>query len=230
MGKREFSNINQKDIPFRSRFGNILTKMVFNLLCNVNVTDTQTGLRAIPIENLPLFLLISGERYEYETNCLLYCKDYSLEIRETEIETIYENNNESSHFNPLRDSLRIYLIILKYLCSSIISVLVDYTVFFTLANFVENVFVLTYAGRICSSLVNFMVNKKIVFRTKGKGISQAIKYYLLVFLSGTFSAIAVFGFKMFVSGNLFWAKVIVETILFFFNFWVQKKFIFNVSR
>ena len=27
---------------------------------------------------------------------------------------VYENNNESSHFNPVRDSIRIYSIIIKY--------------------------------------------------------------------------------------------------------------------
>ena len=112
LGKREFTNINsKKKIPFRSRFGNNLTRWVFNFLCNVNVSDTQTGLRAIPMTILPYLMEVPGERYEYETNCLLWCKDNSIELNEVEIETIYENNNESSHFNPLGDSLKIYKVI-----------------------------------------------------------------------------------------------------------------------
>lgn len=231
LGRREFTNISsKKDIPFRSRFGNRLTKIVFNFLCNINISDTQTGLRTIPMAVLPYLLDVPGERYEYETNCLLWCKDYSVEVKEVEIETIYENDNESSHFNPLRDSIRIYMIIFKYLCSSILSVVIDYLVFFTLANFISNVFILTYSGRICSSVTNFFVNKKVVFKTDGKGILQAIEYYLLVFISGTISAIAISAFKRFISENLLLAKIVVETVLFFFNFYIQKNMIFVKSQ
>lgn len=231
LGKREFTNTNsKKKIPFRSRFGNNLTRWVFNFLCNVNVSDTQTGLRAIPMTILPYLIEVPGERYEYETNCLLWCKDNSIELKEVEIETVYENNNESSHFNPLGDSLKIYKVIFKYLCSSGLSVVVDYAVFFTLTNYTNNVFLLTYSGRICSSIINFIINKKVVFKTTGKVWYQGIKYFLLVLLSGTISAIAVSGFQMVISENLVIAKVIVEIILFFFNFYIQKNFIFAKGK
>ena len=59
---------------------------------------------------------------------------------------------------------------------------------------------------------------------------QGIKYFLLVLLSGTISAIAVFGFQMAISENLVIAKVIVEIILFFFNFYIQKNFIFAKGK
>lgn len=226
LGKREFTNIqNKREIPFRSRFGNMVTKMVFHFLCNINISDTQTGLRAVPMKLLPYLINVSGEKYEYETNCLLWCKDYGVGIKETEIETIYENHNESSHFHPLRDSLRIYAVILKYMCSSVLSVLIDYLVFFILSAYTGNVFVLTYMGRICSSLVNFTINRKVVFQVKGKIVIQALKYFLLVFLSGTVSAAAVTGVQS-VIGSLFISKILVETVIFFFNFYIQKNLIF----
>ena len=105
----------------------------------------------------------------------------SIELNEVEIETIYENNNESSHFNPLGDSLKIYKVIFKYLCSSGLSVVVDYAVFFTLTNYTNNVFLLTYSGRVCSSIINFIINKKVVFKTTGKVWYQGIKYFLFFF-------------------------------------------------
>lgn len=226
LGKREFTNIkSKKDIPFRSRFGNRMTRLVFNFLCNINISDTQTGLRVIPMAILPYLIKVFGEGYEYETNCLLFCKDYSIEISEVEIETIYENNNESSHFNPLRDSLRIYAVIFKYMCSSALSVVIDYLVFFILAGYANNIFLLTYMGRICASVVNFLVNKKIVFESNERSMVQAVKYFLLVFLSGTISAIAVSGIQLIIK-NLYISKIIVEIIIFFFNFYVQKNMIF----
>ncbi len=226
LGRREFTNIkSRKEIPLRSRFGNKMTRLVFSFLCNIDISDTQTGLRAIPIAIIPYLIGVSGEKYEYETNCLLWCKDYSIEISETEIETIYENNNESSHFNPLRDSLRIYLVIFKYMCSSALAIVIDYLVFFILAGHTGNLFLLTYSGRICSSVVNFLVNKKLVFGSNEKGVTQAVKYFLLVFLSGTISA-AIVSMVQILINNLYISKVLVEMLLFFFNFYIQKNMIF----
>lgn len=226
LGKREFTNIhNKREIPLRSRFGNTLTRLVFNFLCNINVSDTQTGLRAVPMKLVPYLINVPGEKYEYETNCLLWCKDHGAGIGETEIETIYENHNESSHFQPLHDSLRIYIVIFKYMCSSAVSVVIDYLVFFMLAGYTGNIFLLTYMGRICSSIINFTINKKIVFKAEGKAALQAVKYFLLVFLSGTVSAAAVSGAQS-VIGNLYISKILVEMIIFFFNFYIQKNLIF----
>lgn len=227
LGKREFTNIkSKKDIPLRSRFGNRMTRLVFNFLCNINISDTQTGLRVIPMAILPCFIGVPGEKYEYETNCLLWCKDYSIGINEVEIETIYENNNESSHFNPLHDSLRIYMVIFKYMCSSVLSVIIDYLTFFILAGYTNNIFLLTYIGRICASVINFLVNKKIVFESNGRSAAQAIKYFLLVFLSGSISAIAVSGIHLIIK-NIYISKIFVEMIIFFFNFYIQKNIIFT---
>lgn len=167
LGCRTFLNDGQKNkIPLRSRFGNIMTKLVFNFLCNIDISDTQTGLRGIPVSLLPNLLTVSGDRYEYETNCLLWCKDHLVELDEVEIETIYENNNESSHFNPLRDSLKIYLTIFKYMCSSMLSVIIDYVIFFLLTAYTGNIFILTYSGRVCAAFINFILNKKVVFKTE----------------------------------------------------------------
>ena len=43
-------------MPLRSRFGNILTRYIFNLITNNKITDTQTGLRLIPRKYLEEFL------------------------------------------------------------------------------------------------------------------------------------------------------------------------------
>ena len=56
---------------------------------------------------------VPGERYEYEMNVLLELVRRDVPILEMEIETIYIDNNASSHFRPVRDSFRIYGQILK---------------------------------------------------------------------------------------------------------------------
>lgn len=97
-------------VPLRSRFGNSITRFVFALLTGKHISDTQTGLRGFEIS--PIYTDIAGERYEYEMNVLLTAAEEDIPIYEVPIETVYENNNEGSHFRPLRDSARIYKTIL----------------------------------------------------------------------------------------------------------------------
>lgn len=111
LGVRDFS---KDDVPARSKFGNELTRAVFKL-CKVNVTDTQTGLRAFPMKYVKAMLEVEGERYEYETEQLLEINNLGIHIHEEIIETVYIDDNESSHFNPIKDSIKIYKVIFRYM-------------------------------------------------------------------------------------------------------------------
>ena len=104
IGGRRFTG----KVPVKSLFGNTVTRFVFRRASGVSVYDTQTGLRAFSTKLLGTMLSIRGEHYEYEMNQLLYFGKKKLPIIEIPIETVYENKNRSSHFDPVRDSFRIY--------------------------------------------------------------------------------------------------------------------------
>lgn len=110
LGVRDFE---EPHVPWRSRFGNTLTRMVFQLLCGVKISDTQTGLRAIPVRYLSQFVEYEGERYEYETNMLLSMPKNDITWKEVKISTVYLDENVRSHFNPIKDSWKIYKVILQ---------------------------------------------------------------------------------------------------------------------
>lgn len=117
-------------MPLRSRIGNELTRSVFHLISGVRVSDTQTGLRAFGTEMIPEFLVIEGERYEYEMNVPITMAKKKVHIREIPIKTIYkDDDNSTSHFRTVRDSLRIYKDILKFTFSSFSSFVLDYLLF-----------------------------------------------------------------------------------------------------
>ena len=122
LGVRDF---NLPQVPPKSRFGNKLTSSVFRLFCGLKVSDTQTGLRVFPRGIIPKMLEISGERFEYETNMLLECKQSDIPIVEQTIETVYIDQNETTHFHPIKDSLRVYGIIIKFFISSVLSFVID---------------------------------------------------------------------------------------------------------
>ena len=166
LGARDFS---LPHVPERSKKGNRITSRVFRLLFGMKITDTQTGLRAIPRKYLAPFIRVSGDRYEYETNMLLSMKRDSIPFSEVKIDTVYIDDNQTSHFRPVRDSIRIYGLILSFVLSSVISFLID-TGLFTLFNiFLFSWYEYSYAislvcARVISSSANYLLNRRVVFQ------------------------------------------------------------------
>lgn len=109
LGKR----IRSEKTPIRSRIGNEITRFIYKITTSLDIYDTQTGLRAFSNNLIDYMLVIEGDRYEYEMNVLLKCAKDKIKMKEIEIETIYIDNNSSSHFNPFKDSYRIYKDIIK---------------------------------------------------------------------------------------------------------------------
>ena len=58
-------------------------------------------------------LSIPGDRYEYEMNILLKCRELKIPLKEIPIRTVYIDDNASSHFDAVKDSMRIYKEILS---------------------------------------------------------------------------------------------------------------------
>ena len=111
-GARDFSRSN---VPRRNALGNRTTALALRVFFGIRLRDTQTGLRAIPAQYVPMLLDIPGNRFEYETNMLLEFRRRRIPFLEVEIETVYEErSNERSHYRPFIDSLIIISQLVKY--------------------------------------------------------------------------------------------------------------------
>ncbi len=186
LGCRDFS---LPQVPARSRMGNRITCGVFKVLCGMTVSDTQTGLRAIPTEAVEQFCQVKGDRFEYETNMLLAMKERGIPYGEVKIRTVYIEENKSSHFRAVRDSVRIYRLILahffRYILSSAISAVADVGLYSLLCWLLKGaaewmLLVLPFVGaRLVSSLLNFFINKKLVFRSGVSTGKSMLRYYML---------------------------------------------------
>jgi hypothetical protein len=133
LGARQFD----KDVPFRSMLGNKTTRVLMRILLGLKITDTQTGLRAIPREFIPDLLEIPYNRYEFELEMLLVAQQLRMKISEITIETVYLDGNSSSHFNPLLDSAKIYFVLFRYIAASIITAIFDYIIIFPCGRFLS---------------------------------------------------------------------------------------------
>ncbi|MDR0249534.1 MAG: bifunctional glycosyltransferase family 2/GtrA family protein [Oscillospiraceae bacterium] len=177
LGCRDFS---QAQCPFKSRAGNIITRRIFQLMTGVPCTDTQTGLRGIPLALLRSFSEIEGDRYDYEMNMLIYAAKRGYGFAEVPIHTIYLDDNKSSHFKPFLDSLRIYGQIIIFTLVSVICSAVDISLFWLFTSSGASLLPSIAAARACSSLINFLLNKNITFRRGNALIPAALRYYTLV--------------------------------------------------
>ncbi len=95
-------------IPFRSSFGNSLSSFIYALLTGVYYKDNQSGLRGFAKSECEWLLLVKGNHYNYEMNVIYHAERQRIKICKVDIEAIYIDGNKSSHFNPVKDTLRIY--------------------------------------------------------------------------------------------------------------------------
>lgn len=230
LGSRDFSKL---DIPLRSRFGNILTKRIFGFLTGIKVNDTQTGLRAIPYKFTESLIDVNGDGFEYETNMLLECKNQNIQIDEVYIETIYIEDNKSSHFNPLVDSVKIYGVFLKFISSSFLSFALDIFLFSILTKlfyrFTPEYFIIlsTIIARIISSIFNYNANKNAVFKHRYHDNLVIIRYYILCIFLMLISGLSVSATWFVFRQSQVLIKIVVDGILSVLSFKIQKEWVFK---
>ena len=222
LGVRQFADCTRQ--PWRSRFGNALTRMVFRLYSGTAVADTQTGLRYYPRRFWPQLAALAGRRYEYELEALLVlCRGGGL--RQVPVAARYEEGNPTSHFRPLVDSLQIYWVFARFSLSSIVCGLLDYAVYATLLACGLPVAGALGGARAVSLLVNFSLNRKVVFRETAHPWRRLAGYLALaaVLLAGSYGGIRLLGMA---GVPPLWAKIPVECLLFLLSFAVQRNWIF----
>lgn len=219
-----------KDVPIRSKIGNEITRLIYKITTGLHVYDTQTGLRAFSDQLMDFLLNTEGERFEYEMNVLLKGAKQKIEMKEIQIETIYIEKNSSSHFKTFRDSFLIYKEIIKFSLSSIISFLTDFLLYTILILVQQNIILANIIARVCSATINYIMNKKYVFKNK-ESTSKSLKSYILLallilILNTTILNILVN--QLFIDKLL--AKIITEILLFILSWLVQKNIIFKNKK
>jgi putative flippase GtrA len=185
---------------------------------------------------------------------LLKFKQNGVEIGEVPIETVYIEENHASHFRTVQDSFLVYKFILSYLLSSVISFIVDISLFaillkiFTKSGLTGPAFALfgkemtlvqffaTAIARAVSSIVNYTINKKKVFTyekaDEQKKDNTIFKYYALaipqMFVSAFSVTLLVRLLHIPAEATFITTllKVCVDVIIFLVNYRVQRSWVF----
>lgn len=223
LGVRTFAG----EVPLRSRLGNEITKVVFRYLVGTSISDTQTGLRGVPLELIPLFLPIKANRYEFELDMLIQCATDERAIIQVPIATVYIEDNKSSHFNPVTDSLKIYMVFLRFVGSSLLTALVDNIVFIIVWSALGNILLGQALARAVATLVNFSLNRNFVFKHQAKKLPAFLKFVALVVFMGAVSYSMINMLVAYTGMGVIAAKILAETALYLINFATQRTLIFR---
>lgn len=233
LGCRDFDSDN---VPFKSKKGNKITRNVMHLLFSKRITDTQTGLRGLNRKFIADCLQLGGDRFEYEINMLIVGMR-TQNIVEIPIETIYFNQNRASSFKAVKDSVKIYSVIFssffKFLFSSLSSACVDILLFnlfvavvFKNADVSKAIFISTILARVISSVYNYVINRKVVFKSNS-GVVSVVKYYILAAVIMLLSAVLVTGVFRLTNFNKSIIKIITDSLLFILSYKVQQIWVFK---
>ena len=157
--------------------------------------------------------------------------------REITIQTIYLEQNQSSHFRPIRDSLRVYGLIIKYAASSLLSCGLDILLFFLFGLFLFpgggrlDVLLNTALARVLSATANFSMNRSLVFESRA-GMSRTFLRYICLALPIMLSSwllVWLFSNVLSIQSALLRTivKLPVDTVLFLISFRVQRQWVFR---
>ncbi len=245
LGVREFD----ENTPRRSFVGNKISAKTMQLLYGIRLNDTQTGLRAISRDHFEWLLSLKGERYEYELNMLIHSKSVGVKILSVDIETVYYNNNEASHFSTVKDGIRVYLHMLYglffYLRNSLLCAVVDIGIFTSMFYLTDSVFTATIAttvsallARTISSVMDFKLNRKTFsgyfasdrpVNVTTSGVSY-FKYYILWIAQLTVSTVIVNLFNIYFGALQTIVKPIIDLGLAVISYEIQLHWVFRSDK
>lgn len=224
LGARRFEG----EVPFRSKLGNALTRHVLRAVTGQKVSDTQTGLRGIPMGFISTLVRLRPNGYDFELEVLLACKRTMRSVSEIPIETVYLDRNRSSHFNPLLDSMRIYFVLIRFAAVSFSTAVLDNLVFLAAFHFLSHVLASLVVGRLVAGVFQYYMNKTSVFQAQVRSVLAFPRYWLsmVVFAAVSYGLINVL---LSIGFAVPYAKLCAETVLFAFSFVVQRDFVFHQS-
>ena len=223
MGVRAFDS----QVPWKSWVGNRATCVLMRLMVGQKLSDTQTGLRGIPSTLIPHLLRVTSTGYEFELDMLIACKHQGYAIWQEPIRTIYLEGNRHSHFHPILDSMRIYVLLLRFSILSLLTAVIDNVTFALALGGTGSIGQSQALARLVAMIFNYVGARRLVFHSRQRQVVVLPKYVLLVVCNGFLSYALIRLLHDRLGLRTIAAKLIAEGFLFIANFAIQRDFVFT---
>lgn len=206
------------NVPLRSRFGNSLSRIVFAMLTGHYLQDNQSGLRGFKVEYISWLVNVEGDKYDYEMNVLMFIDRQKIKVTEVPIDTVYLDGNSSSHFNPVKDTIRIYKKMFKTAAATLISFaniqlcLILITIFIGWDGWLRTVpMVYMLSAMVCWFFNKFFIFRRVHYQITGRFfLFAAIRFSIVMSICVPFKLL---GLPLIIAHNI--AIVIAAPIEYF---------------
>ena len=193
IGDRSF----EVKIPFKSKIGNVMSQFTQTIATRRYLHDNQCGLRAFLISDLEELIKIGGNRYEYEMRVITHIQQREIPYTTMRVQTIYEENNRTTHFRPVMDTILIQSSILLSGLVNVIAFIVEALAAFLFLMFLfkDPSFGLRVEASVLFGFLTALVFRIllmcIIFRPRypAKTILRIVLYQLLLFIATLISVV-----------------------------------------
>ncbi len=227
LGKRDMK---KSTAPFGVKLGTKLSSAYFKIITGVSCKDTQTGLRGIPSTLFDLAINTKGKRFDYDMNFLTKCADRKIPIYDINIVADF-SENKNSDYKMVKDTYLIYATPLRFATASVGCAIIDLVLFVILHNILPlssaiNILLATVIARIVSGGINFLINRRVIFKNCGDISGQLLRFFILFFAIMCTSSLAV-SLLSFLPIPPIIIKVVVDILLWTVNYSMQRKWVFK---
>lgn len=101
-------NMNQEGIPKKSSFGNKFSNFWFWFETGISLTDTQSGYRMYPLNELAKKYFTT--KFEFEIEIIVRAAWRGVKVKNIPVSVLYDSSERVSHFRPFKDFTRISIL------------------------------------------------------------------------------------------------------------------------
>lgn len=217
-------------------------KFIYTFFLGNNISDVLTDIKGVPMTCLDAVKETKGVGMAYNTRLFIIMNKYKLEYVTVPVSEDDNGDIIESEIIDFWLILKIYWIVFKkvisFLICSLASTLVDISLFNVVLYFTKgaltkkkSIFLSTIIARVISSLFNYTMNRKTVFASNESVGKSMRRYYILAVSQMLVSSVLVSALTTAIKadnqGMVTVIKMIVDTVLFFISYNIQKKWVFG---
>lgn len=222
------------DHQIENRFATFL----FNIVYGTKLRDIQTGLVAVPLNELECVSEHGPAFFDFEVYVLIQAKQMQNEIVQVPIHQSIGGNQATNFRCFFTETVRTYMTIVSsfiiYSFSTIVAGIVDIALFSLLSGVIlvdislkSRIFFATFISRILSSFCDFSISRKYAFGARNTLTSSIMKYYVLWFSLLSVSSLLVYLCKQYIGSNLVISKLFIDLLLGVISYQVQLRWVFQ---
>lgn len=211
-------------LPPAERVGGALLRVLLRSMVGLELTDTQSTLRGYPAALLERLLALDGAQQDFDLAVLLQLPGWGVPYREVTIGPNAGMARSDHHRRLWWNAFLVLSRLMKFFASSLVCTGLDFLLYSLLLPHVHTMASYLLA-RVVTATLNYQLNRRVVFRAKGSARS-AIGYVLLALGVMGVGSVGVSGLTHLGLHGIT-AKILVDGILFFLNFYLQKTVLFR---